>query len=108
MTKTQIKGGGGPALIANTIGKRKGDDNTQPEKICKLQYTNQNNVHRGHGFLRCNLQILVLSAIPTTPAHCSIGDMQIVNRPRKEGHSKSVMLQGGTFEECDAAKPQCC
>ena len=34
--------------------------------------------------------------------------MQIVNRPRKEGPSKSVMLlsQGGSFEECDAAKPR--
>ena len=50
--------------------------------------------------------------------------MQIVNRPRKEGPSKNVMLlshegpsknvmllshegrkEGGSFEECDAAKP---
>ena len=28
-------------------------------------------------------------------------------RPRKEGPSKNVMLlQGGSFEECDAAKPR--
>ena len=27
-----------------------------------------------------------------TSTHCSIGEMQIVNRPRKEGPSKSVML----------------
>ena len=36
--------------------------------------------------------------------------MQIVNRPRKEGPSKNVMLlshdEGGSFEECDAAKPR--
>ena len=30
-----------------------------------------------------------------TSAHCSIGEMQIVNRSRKEGPSKSVMLQAG-------------
>ena len=42
-------------------------------------------------------------------AHCSIGEMQIVNRPRKEGPSKNVMLlsqKEGCFEECDAAKPR--
>ena len=35
--------------------------------------------------------------------------MQIVIRPRKEGPSKNVMLlsqEGGSFEECDAAKPR--
>ena len=36
--------------------------------------------------------------------------MQIVNRPRKEGPSKNVMLlshgEGGSFEDCDAAKPK--
>ena len=36
--------------------------------------------------------------------------MQIVNRPREEGPSKNVMLlsheEGGSFEECDAAKPR--
>ena len=35
--------------------------------------------------------------------------MQIVNRPRKEGPSKNMMLlshEGGSFEECDAAKPR--
>ena len=37
--------------------------------------------------------------------------MQIVNRPRKEDPSKSAMLlshwqEGGSFEECDAAKPR--
>ena len=47
-----------------TIGNRKGDCawscsrwQTPPEKICKLQSTNQYNVRRGHWFLLCNFHI---------------------------------------------------
>ena len=36
--------------------------------------------------------------------------MQIVNRPKKEGPSKNVLLlrrkEGGSFEECDPDKPR--
>ena len=45
------------------------------------------------------MHLFALSATPTTPAHTDqIGEMQIVNRPRKEGPSKNVMLlsQGRT------------
>ena len=55
----------GIKLILKTIGNRKGDCawscsrwQTQPEKICKLQSTNQYNVRsEWHWFVRCNLQI---------------------------------------------------
>ena len=50
--------------IPKTIGKRKGDCarkcsrwQTQPEKICKLQSTNQYKVRSGDWSVRCNLQI---------------------------------------------------
>ena len=53
--------------------------------------------------------IFALSATPIQHQRTvfnSIGEMQIVNRPRKEGPPKSVMLLSqGSFEECDAAKP---
>ena len=56
----------GIKLILKTIGNRKGDCawscsrwQTQPEKICKLQSTNQYNVRsEWHWFVRCDLQIL--------------------------------------------------
>ena len=59
ISKTGIK------LILKTIGNRKGDCawscsrwQTQPEKICKLQSTNQYNVRsEWHWFVRCDLQI---------------------------------------------------
>ena len=59
MSKKGIK------LILKTIGNRKGDCawscsrwQTQPEKICKLQSTNQYNVRsEWHWFVRCDLQI---------------------------------------------------
>ena len=55
----------GIKLILKTIGNRKGDCawscsrwQTQPEKICKLQSTNQYNVRsEWHWFVRCDLQI---------------------------------------------------
>ena len=55
----------GTKLILKTIGNRKGDCawscsrwQTQPEKICKLQSTNQYNVRsERHWFVRCDLQI---------------------------------------------------
>ena len=39
----------------------------------------------------------------------SLLQTQIVNRPRKEGPSKNVMMlskEGRSFEECDATKPR--
>ena len=55
----------GIKLILKTIGNRKGDCawscsrwQAQPEKICKLQSTNQYNVQsEWHWFVRCDLQI---------------------------------------------------
>ena len=55
----------GIKIILKTIGNRKGDCawsclrwQTQPEKICKLQSTNQYNVQsEWHWFVRCDLQI---------------------------------------------------
>ena len=55
----------GIKLILKTIGNRKGDCawccsrwQTQPEKICKLQSTNQYNLRsEWHWFVRCDLQI---------------------------------------------------
>ena len=55
----------GIKLILKTIGNRKGDCawscsrwQAQPEKICKLQSTNQYNVRSElHWFVRCDLQI---------------------------------------------------
>ena len=42
--------------------------------------------------------ILRLTRPYNTSAHCSIGEMQIVNRPRKEGPSKNVMLLSWTAQ----------
>ena len=51
-------------LMPKTIGKRKGDRawsclrwQTQPEKNCKLQCTNQYNMRSGQWFILCKLQI---------------------------------------------------
>ena len=51
-------------FIPKTIGNRKGDCawscsrwQTPPEKICKLQRTNQSSLRTLHWFVRCNLQI---------------------------------------------------
>ena len=46
-----------------------------------------------HAFQRLRTPVFALSATPATPAHTDqLGRCKIVNRPRKEGPSKNVML----------------
>ena len=67
----------GIKLILKSIGNRKGDcawscsrGQTQPEKICKLQSTNQYNVRsEWHWFVRCDLQIFSGCVCPLEQLH---------------------------------------
>ena len=76
----------GIKLIPKTIGNRKGDCawscsrwQTQPEKLCKLQSTNQYNVQSGHWFVCCNLQIFLRLCLWPRPTSRAIS-FSISNR----------------------------